>query len=486
MNHYQNICKMRNIKKLSSVVLIMFAFSLVGCKVPQIAEHSATYTQPGAYVMGKDSTNSAEINYQQFFNDPYLANLIDSALANNQELNIVKQEISIAKNEVLAKKGAYLPFLRYGAGLGMDKVGRYTRNGALEANNEIAPGKEFPEPLTDLMVGANFSWELDVWRKLRNDRQASFNRYLASTEGKNFLVTNLVSEIAQSYYELLGMDNQLEIINQYIAIQKNALKIVKFQKESARVTELAVKRFEAELFKNQSRIFEIKQNIIEVENRINYLVGRFPQPIQRARTPLLNSKPWVIQEGLPAQLLQNRPDIRQAELEMIASKIDVQVARAEFLPSFGLNAGLGIQSFSPKYFFNLPASIIYSLVGDMVGPLVNKNEINANFYSKNAKQLQAITNYQQKILNAHREVYNQLKNIENMQLKFDAIDNQVNILGTSIKISTNLFQSARADYMEVLLTQRDALEAKIELVETKKEQYLALIGLYHSLGGGWR
>ncbi len=486
LNHYQNIFKMRNIKKLSSVVLIMFAFSLVGCKVPQIAEHSAIYNQPGAYVMGKDSTNSAEINYQQFFSDPYLANLIDSALANNQELNIIKQEISIAKNEVLAKKGAYLPFLKYGAGLGMDKVGRYTRYGSLEANNEIAPGKEFPEPFTDLMVGANFSWELDVWRKLRNDRQASFNRYLASTEGKNFLVTNLVSEIAQSYYELLGMDNQLEIINQYISIQKNALKIVKFQKEAARVTELAVKRFEAELFKNQSRIFEIKQNIIEVENRINYLVGRFPQPIQRARTPLLNSNPWVIKEGLPAQLLQNRPDIRQAELEMIASKIDVQIARAEFLPSFGLNAGLGMQSFSPKYFFNLPSSIIYSLVGDMVGPLVNKNEIKANYYSKNAKQIQAITNYQQKILNAHREVYNQLQNIKNMQMKFDAIDNQVNILGSSIKISTNLFQSARADYMEVLLTQRDALEAKIELVETKKEQYLALIGLYHSLGGGWR
>lgn len=467
-------------------MLIMFGFSMVGCKVPPIAEHPTNYDQPNSFQAQADSVNSANLNYQKFFNDPHLIQLINAALENNQELKIVGQEIAIAKNEVWAKKGAYLPYLRYGAGLGVDKVGRYTRNGALEANNQITPGKEFPDPFSDLIGGANFSWELDVWKKLRNDRQASFNRYLASIEGRNFLVTNLVSEIAESYYELLALDNQLDIINQYIDIQKNALTIVKAQKESARVTELAVKRFEAELFKNQSKIFSIQQKIIETENKINFLVGRFPQKVERSSESMLNSSLWTINEGVPAQLLKNRPDIREAELAMAAAKIDLTVARAEFLPKFGLNANLGIQAFSPKYFFNLPASLIYSLMGDMVGPLVNKNEINANFYSKDAKQIQAITSYQQKILNAHQEVYNQISNIQNLQKKYEALNNQVQILGTSITISSNLFQSARADYMEVLLTQRDALESKIELVETKQEQYRALIGLYHSLGGGWR
>ena len=171
--------------------------------------------------------------------------MIDTALQNNQELNILLQDIKIAQNEVRARKGAYLPFVTGGGMAGVEKTPRFTRNGATDANTEIAPGQAFPEPLPDYMIGANVSWEVDIWRKLRNAKKAAMYRYLATTAGKNFMVTHLIAEIANAYYELMALDNQLEILKRQIEIQTNALAIVRMEKVAAKVTELAVRRFEA-------------------------------------------------------------------------------------------------------------------------------------------------------------------------------------------------------------------------------------------------
>lgn len=189
--------------------------------------------------------------------------------------------------------------------------------------------------------------------------------------------------------------------------------------------------------------------------------------------------------GIPAQLLQYRPDIRQAELELSAAKLNVQVARANFYPSLGIRAGVGLEAFKPKFLTSTPESLLYSLVGDVVGPLINRNAIKANYKTATDKQLQAVYEYEKTILNAYLEVANQLSAIENLKSSYDLKLDQVEALTESIDISNKLFQSARADYMEVLLTQRDALEAQIDLVETKKNQLLANVSVYKALGGGW-
>jgi outer membrane protein TolC len=194
----------------------------------------------------------------------------------------VLQEISMANNEIMARKGEYLPFVTGGGSAGVEHVGRYTRSGSVEANNEITPGKEFPDPLPDFMLGFNAWWEVDIWNKLHNAKKAAALRYMSTIGGRNFVITQLIAEIANSYYELLALDNQLAIVRQNLEIQTNALEIVRLEKTAARVTELAVRRFEAEVLKNQSRQFYIQQSIIETENRINFLVGRFPQPIIRS------------------------------------------------------------------------------------------------------------------------------------------------------------------------------------------------------------
>jgi len=475
---------MKFIKKNS--IAIAICITIVGCKAPSVVESTAKVAIPNAFVTSTDTTSIASMKWRNFFTNKNLQNLIDTALQNNQELQITLQEIEIAKNEARIRKGAYLPTVGLRAGSGVEKVGRYTSTGAGDASTEIYPGREMPDPLTDFSIGAYANWEVDIWNKLHTAKKAAVTRYLATVEGKNFVLTNLVAEVATSYYELQALDNQLLIVKQNIALQKNALEIVKLQKEAARGTELAVQKFQAEVLKSQSMEFDINQNIKETENRINFLLGRFPQEIPRDKTAVLSIVPESIQAGIPSQLLTNRPDIKQAELELAAAKLDVKVARAEFFPSFGISAGVGYNAFKTSFLFKSPASLLYSLAGDLAAPLINRNAIKAEFSNANARQIQAMYNYERVILNAYLEVSNQLSKIDNLEKSYDLKSKQVAALDKSIDVSNDLFKSARVDYLEVLLTQRDALETKLELIETKKDQLNAVVNVYKDLGGGWR
>ena len=462
----------------------MLSFS--ACKVPGLVQRTENTTVPTAYnTVQQDTITAAQLKWKEYFTDPNLDSLIDTALKNNQELNITLQEIEVAKSEIRARKGEYLPFIGLQGSAGVDKVGRYTNIGALEENLPIKEGKAMPEPLQDYRVGAYASWEADIWGKLHNAKKAAVSRYLSSVEGKNFMVTNLIAEIANSYYELLALDNQLDIVKQNIQIQTNALQIVKLQKESTRVTELAVRRFQAQVLNTQSLQYNIQQQIVEAENRINFLVGRFPQPVVRTKTSLTDLVPETVKSGLPSQLLANRPDIKQAEADLAAAKLDVKVAKARFYPSLGISAGIGYQAFNPSYLIK-PQSLLYSLAGDLTAPLINRNAIKATYISANAKQVQAVYNYEKTILNAYIEVANQLAKVDNLAKSYNLKSQEVDALNQSIDISNTLFQSARADYMEVLMTQRDALESKFDLIETKLQQMNARVNIYKALGGGWK
>lgn len=460
--------------------------AIAGCNIPKVMQRSENKTVPEAYNNKQDTANGANLKWRSFFKDPYLENLIDTALQNNQELMSTMQEIEIARSDVRLRKGAILPNVSLGAGAGVEKVGKYTSQGAGDASTEITPGKEVPDWLPNLQVAATAQWEVDIWKKLRNAKKAAVSRYLATVEGKNFVLTNLIAEVANSYYELLAYDNQLAFVRQNIALQKNALEIIKIQKEAARETELAVQKFEAEVLNSQSLEYDILQNIKETENNINFLLGRYPQEIARDKASFLDLQPEAVQSGIPSQLLANRPDIKQAEQNLMAAKLDVKVARTEFYPSFNISAAIGFQAFNPSYLFRLPESLLGTLAGDLAGPLINRSAIKAEYYSANAKQLQSVYNYERTILNAYMEVSTQLSKIDNLGKSYELKSKQVDALTNSINIANDLFKSARANYLEVLMTQRDALDSKLELIETKKAQLSAVVNVYKALGGGWK
>lgn len=476
---------MNLVKKNSIAIVVCTSLIFSGCKVPSIVEGPEQKTIPTTFDNSQDTTNTGQIKWKKFFTDKYLVTLIDTALKNNQDLLITLQEIEIAHNDIRLKHGQLVPTVIGSGGIGVDKVGRYTSQGAGDASTEITKDQPVPEVLPDYRIGAYANWEVDVWKKLHNAKKAAVTRYLATIEGKNFVVTNLIAEVANSYYELLALDNQLEIVRQAIQLQQNALEVVRVEKQASRVTELAVKKFEAEVLNSQSMEYDILQKIKERENAINFLLGRYPQPIVRDTSAFLNLVPQQVSTGIPSQLLKNRPDIKQAELELSAAKLDVKVARAEFYPSFGISASFGLNAFKPQYIATLPESLIFSLAGDLAGPLINKNAIKAEFYTANAKQLQALYNYERTILNAYIEVSTQLSNMKNLEQAYDLKSKQVDALTTSIDISRDLFKSARADYFEVLMTQRDALDSKLELIETKLRQLNSVTNIYQALGGGW-
>ncbi|GAB3312167.1 TolC family protein [Hymenobacter humi] len=465
------------------------ALAVGACKTPELVVKNESRNTPARYstatAAAPDSANIARVQWKQFFTDPNLQALIATALQNNQELNITLQEIEIARNEVRARSGEYLPFVGLGGRADVAKVGRYTLQGATEEKVNIQEDRRTPDPLTNFQLGAFATWEVDIWHKLRNAKKAAALRYLASVEGKNFMTTNLISELANSYYELLALDNQLAIVKQNIGIQSNALELVRQQKEAARTTELAVKRFEAQVQHTKSLQFKLQQRIVETENKINYLAGRYPQPVARNDESFNDLVPTVISAGMPTQLLTNRPDIRQAEQQLVAAKLDVQVARANFYPSLRLSAAVGMAAFTPGLLLSTPESMLYSLGGDLVAPLFNRNGIKATYYSANAQQTQAVYKYEKTVLNAYVEVTNQLSNISNLQKSYDAKAKEVAALNQSVDISNSLFRSARAEYTEVLFTQREALESKFDLIETKMQQLNATVDVYRALGGGW-
>ena len=186
---------------------ILFLISACVPKSLVLINKNENKSVPEHFNNAQDSTNTAKTVWKEYFTDPNLLGLIDTALHNNQELNITLQEIEIARNEIGARKGEYLPFVTLGGGAGLEKVSRYTSQGASDASTEIKPGTGTPEVLPNTYFGAFASWEVDIWHKLRNARKVAVANYLASVEGKNFLVTNIVAEIANSYYELVALDN---------------------------------------------------------------------------------------------------------------------------------------------------------------------------------------------------------------------------------------------------------------------------------------
>lgn len=424
--------------------------------------------------------STATVDWHDLFDDAHLVALVDLAMENNQELNIAVQEMIVANSDVMARRGEIFPSLSLGVGGGLDRVSETTREGR---SDEVSG---LDRDLPNLSLGLYASWEIDVWGRLRDSADAAMYRYLASAEGRNFMVTRLVSEIAGHYYELLAYDRRLIIIEDTIRLAEQGLDMMRLEQAAARVTMLAVTRFEAQLREFQAERFEVVQDIVEAENRINFLVGRFPQHVERTDADFLAATPLLVSTGLPTDLLENRPDVVQAELQLRAAALDVSAARSAFYPSLRLEAGAGIQSFDPVQLVTSPGSIFYGILAGITAPLLNRSGLTAGYFAASSEQMAAVFRYEQTILSAFTEVSTALSLVHNLTSSYEARVAQVDRLRESVDMSTLLFTTARADYLEVLTTRRDYLEALMDLVDTKERQLVAAVTLYQALGGGWR
>ncbi len=463
---------------LASAILLISAW---GCKTAEKIYTANDYGFPNDYLGHVDSKSAASLAVNEFFTDKTLVALIDTALSQNADIHIAMQKVKMAKANLLLNKGAMLPSIDINIYSSANRYGKYTMNGV---GNSQSP--EIPYPVTpEYYAGLASSWEIDVWGKLRNKKKAAQLRYLSSNAGKNYLVTTLLSEVAYRYYTLASLDDELIIIRKNIKLQESALEIVRLQKEGGRATELAVKQFVAQLVKTQSIEYQVRQDIFTTENELNFLIGRYPHKIERSTDSFTLEQLNSLSTGIPSDLLQNRQDIVQAELELKASHADIASARAAFLPSFNLGANVGYNAYNATVLFN-PASIAFGLIGNLSNPVLNKNAIKANYDLTIAGHKVAYYQYGRTVMNAIYEVISNIQTIDNLKSQYALNENEAVALNEAVMISNDLYVAGYANYLEVITAQKNALEAELNVVRTRRKIQFSTINLYRSLGGGWK
>lgn len=471
----------------SNKIFILGLFSLfIACKSLNTTTNINKKELPKTFLSSaSNSENISKLQWKKMFKDSLLISLIDTALKNNIDLNITLEKINISRLGLRYQNGEMLPKINFSPNGGIRKFGLYTMDGAGNISTEITPQQIVPINLPDTYLGFQSIWEIDFFGKLKNQKKSAAANYLASIEGANYIVTSLINEVAISYYELLALDHEIEIITKTSLNQKEALEIIKVEKETGRANELAVKQFSAQLLNNKSLEQETIQRITEYENRINFLLGRYPQNIIRKKDDLFKDTFQELEVGFPSQLLENRPDIREAEQLLKSTKCDLLAAKASFFPNFTIASGIGFQAFKPEYLFLSPASIAYSAIGSLTAPLINRNGIKANFGKAKSTQIIAMFNFQKSVINAFVEVENQINSIKNLTKINELKNEESKILSDGVFTAMELYKYGRAGYLEVLYAQKNYMQTQLEYIQTLKRQQISKVNLYKALGGGW-
>lgn len=473
------------------LVIILVAGSTFSCHkiFAPVKEPQSLDTPKNFGKENNDTISVAQNNWKAFFDDKNLIELIEIALQNNQDLQIVLQKIEKSKADLMLAKGYFLPTVQANISAGIDKFGDYTMNGVGNFDTNLSPNidvqQRIPNPTPDLFLGFRSSWEIDIWGKLKNNKKSSLARFMATQEAKNVITTEIVTQIALLYYELLALDAELDVIKKNINLQEQVLKVMQIQKEAGKATELAVKQSSALLLRTRSLENTLKIQIIQLENQINFLLGRFPQEVKRTND-FPDKKLLVYSSlGLPTQMLRQRPDIRQAEWQLKATEADVQVAQRAFLPSLNINASLGYNAFKSSLLFN-PASLAYGLLGSLATPLLQNKALKRNQKIAIAEFYEAHAQYQKTVLKSFQEVHTFIKILENLEKAYDFRRQEVEELTKAVSTSQDLFIAGYANYLELITAQKSVLEAELDLFLIRRDHFLFAIQLYRALGGGWK
>ncbi len=472
------------------IVYTLVALLLVGCGTMQPATEEKLPTMPQTFGSSTDSATIADIGWRTFFADTNLVRLIDVAVQNNPDVKTALQRVVIAKANSKISNGALLPNVDAILSAGADKYGDYTMNGVGNYDTNLSPNIDKDQhiptnPTTDVFLGLRSAWEIDVWGKLKSKKKAAYARYLASEKGRQWVTTQLVAEVANLYFALVAQDDNLAVIQRNILLQEKAFDIVQTQKEGGRATELAVQQFNAQLLHTKGLAYEIKQTITVLENGLNVLLARYPQPIARSISIVHQPLPLQLQAGIPSGMLRRRADIQQAELELLGTKANAEAARKAFLPSITITPYLAVNAFNPSLLFSA-GSLVYGALGSLTAPVFNKYQLKTNFAIANAEQATALYGYQKTILQGVSEVVTNLQALENYKNFYRLKEDEARVLQNAATIANELYLNGAANYLEVITAQKGVLDAELEVNTGKKALFAASVDLYRSLGGGWQ
>ena len=460
------------------ILMVIAAVLLSACSITKKYERPATLATDKLYrdQASADSTTIADMPWQSVFKDEKLNALIQRGLNNNLNLKNAIENIIQAQASLRQSKLAYYPTLNL--------EGSVNRNKQSKAGLNFPPGIDINTLTTTYRLGLSTSWEADIWGKLSSSKRAALASYLATDAAKQAVQTQLIADIANNYFLLLAYDKQLKITEETLETRVKGVETIKALKEGAIVTGAAVVQSEANLHAAEVLIPDIKRSIRETENALNILLGQAPAPIERGELET-QTVPENLAVGLPSQLLQNRPDVREAEYNFRVAFESTNLAKTYFYPSLTLTASGGFSNLEIKDFFT--NSIFYSIIGGLTQPIFNQGLNKMRLTTAQSQQLQAYNNFQQSLLVAGQEVSNALYSYEMAVEKQDSREKQIAALEKAVDFTQQLLEySSATNYTDVLTSEQNLLSAQLSGINDNLQKLQAVVDLYRALGGGWK
>ncbi len=431
-----------------------------------------------------DTTSIATMPWNELFTDPVLQELIARGLQNNYDLKIAYQQVLAAEAYYKQGKAGYIPIVDLSASVTSSEFADNSALGQQFANIGGNNGGGPSGRLEQYDLTTNLSWEADIWGRIRGNKRALGAAFLQSEAVRRAVQTELVASIASAYYQLLAFDAQLAIAEKTVKVRQKSFETIQSLKASGEETEVAVKQTEAQLVTAEILAIDLRLQIVLLENTLSILLGESPKEIERGQL----AQQEVLTDfsvGLPSQLLRNRPDVIQAEYNLINRFELVNVARADFYPKITLSASAGFQSLAFGDWFE-SASFFNNLVAGLAQPLLNQRQIRTQFEVAKAQKKEALFNFKNTLLIAGQEVSNAMATYKAESEKYILRETQVLALTDAADFSTELLVNGYANYLEVLRANDEQLAAQLELINTKYLQLNAIVSLYQALGGGWQ
>jgi outer membrane protein, multidrug efflux system len=427
-----------------------------------------------------DTSSIADIQWKALFADGKLTALIDSGISNNYDMLLALNRLDISRQRMRQSKLLQLPELDLSATAAYNHPSKNSLNG-ISLNSFLKQSH-----IENYQVIATLSWEADIWGKIRSQKEAALAEYLQSHEAVMAVQTQLVSDISQSYLNLVMLDRQLEIANRNLLLSDSFMLATRKLKDAGIVNQLAVQQAEAQKQSTSLLLPQLQESITLQENAVSVLIGKLPDSVSRATALNEIMSAQNISSGVPALLVSRRPDVRAAELAIVAANGRLGVVKANMYPALNITAGGGLESFKSSNWFNIPNSLFGIAAGSIVQPVFRRNQLKTEYKVAALEREQAVIQFKQRVLQAVGEVSDALARIQTLKQQEDIAMLQVDTLRQSVKNARLLFSSDLANYLEVLTAQGNALQAELELASIQREQAGAVIELYRALGGGWR
>jgi len=463
------------------VIIFFLAIFIYSCKVGKEYQQPALEL-PKQFTAASfsDTSSIADIEWKKFFTDTTLQNLIQKGITYNHDLLIAIKRIDIAQQQVKQAKVLQLPELDLQI---TGQISRPSNNSLNGLSIKSFLGKSYVE---NYSATVGLSWEVDVWGKLRSQKEAILAEYVQTYEAAKAVQTQLVSNIAQAYFNLLMLDKQLGITRRNLTLSDSFLVATQLLRNAGIVTTLAVEQAASQRQSTSLLIPELEQSIALQENALQVLTGQLPGAVSREAA--LNE--FVISEnlsaGLPASIVSRRPDVRSREMALIAANAQAGIAQANMYPALNITAGGGLESFKSSNWFSIPNSLFGLAAGTIAEPIFKRRQLKTQYEIAKLQRDQAVIQFRQSVLQAVGEVSDALVEVDKLKQQEDIATAQVDTLHRAIFSARLLFKSDLANYLEVITAQASALQAELNLASIQRQQLSAIVELYRSLGGGWK